>query len=122
MGRPLTANLESLIDNQGIFNIKSNEVPPMYSKQHEIAWMEEVLVPWTRHFKPQCTQIIKRKTGKLKGRSFQIVDRYMLSLKEYGLPLYPPYTEEDLNALKPARTHTLLSPGSLTKTELYSMD
>ena len=119
---PLTPNLESLIEDQGIFNLKSNQVPPMYSKHHETAWLTQILVPWTRHFKPQCTQVITRKSGNLKGKSYRIVERYMKSLKDYDLPLYPPYTESDCNLLKPKRTHTLLYPGSLTRVEEYSMD
>ena len=45
----------------------------------------------------------------------------MKSLTELGLPLYPEYTQDDINYMKPSRTHRLIEPGNYTTYQTFSM-
>ena len=85
----------------------------MYSKNHEICWLTKLLVPWSKaSIRTECMQTITRKSGKFKGQTFEIVQRFMKSLAEIGLPLYPEYEQEDIDCMKPRKSHRLLEPGS----------
>jgi hypothetical protein len=119
----LTKNIDKLIKEQAVLPLKSGQIPPMYAVNHEICWLVQKLVPWSdESFKPECKCMLTRKSGKLKGQSFEIVQRYIGSLKKLGLPLYSKYTPEDIMAIKPARRHNLLKPGNHKEMALFEME
>ena len=120
--KPLTKNLNDLISNQAVLPLKGGSFPPMYARNHEICWLTKLLVPWSESsLRSECMQTITRKSGKLKGQSFRIVQRFMKSLTELGLPLYPEYKQEDIDCMKPHRSHRLLKPGNNIEYQTFSL-
>lgn len=76
------------LQNQGICQLPSGQLPPMYAKMH-LCFNKEKVISWsTDTFKPVCLT------------SVNLVDRFMKSLTHYNLPLYPAYDQEELNNLK----------------------
>lgn len=97
--KPLYAH-DKIIANQGVWTIKSDQVPPMYAKQHMMTFLPQVEV-WSKNFKKQCRNFYTVKGGKNKGAKYCIVDRFMKSLAEYGLPLYPAYKDHEVSIVTP---------------------
>lgn len=100
------------IENQGIAMIKSGQIPPMYSKCHFVNWID-MLEEWSlASMHPLCLVDVEYQTGKRVGEEFVIVDRHMKSLKEYGFPMYPGYSADELKVYQPSSSWKLLAPGS----------
>ena len=105
---PLIPDLEKRLRDFAIIPIKSGQTPWMYSSNH---WMytnnREKLVEWSKILKDKCTEFREIKSGQFKGEKYRVVHRFMRSLKEYDLilypQLYPPYTQEEIDILKPQR-------------------
>ena len=103
---PLFPDLERRLRDFDIIPIKSGQIPWMYSSNH---WMfgknRENLVEWSKVLKDQCCELRKMKSGQFKGQKYRVVHKNMSSLKEYGLVtnLCPPYTQEEIDLLKPLR-------------------
>lgn len=77
-----------IIEEQGIPYIPSGQLPPIYAKLHMVNHKQKV-INFSKTVRPE-----------LLG-SNQLVKRYVPSLKEMGVPLWPPYTPSDLEILKP---------------------
>lgn len=108
LGWRLTKSSESLyfLDNklrdQAVMPLKSNQIPRMYASLHWTHWRDKI-VDFTRNIKNQCVESKRVKSGKDKGKIYDIVHVNMKSLKEYGFPLYNPYIKEEIEILKPNR-------------------
>jgi hypothetical protein len=72
---------------------------PMYAALNVNFHLKQ-LIEWSQIFQPK---VLETKKNKKFGYTYQIVHRYMKSLKEYGFPLYPPYTKEEKEIMKPQK-------------------
>lgn len=100
-------NHDRELREQGVMHLPSGQMPTMWSPNH-LAFHSKTVIPWSQStFKPQCLEV--KNTPKL--GEFIIVHKVMHSLTEYGLPLYPEYSQEELSILRPAREWTLSGIG-----------
>ena len=77
-----------VIEEQGIPYIPSGQLPPMYAKLHMVNHKHKV-IDFSKTVRPELLE------------SSGLVRRYLPSLKAMGLPLWPKYTPEDMEILKP---------------------
>lgn len=99
-----TFNFSDLITEQGVPPLPSGMHPPMYAKLNTIFEdQRNKLVEWSnRTFKSECMSTID-----IKGVTYPVVDRYLLSLKEYEYPLYPEYLQIERDILQPSNVWIL---------------
>ncbi len=87
-----------LFDKQAVIPLPGGMIPPMYARMHLCYFQEKQfnitpetkynLIEWSKaSFKKRC--LVKNKKGN------SIVQRYMESLTDYDLPLYPPYLKKE---------------------------
>lgn len=93
-------SLATQLEEQAPITIKSGQEPPMWAKLHWTNWVDK-LVAFSANFNDACREPLTIKSGKRAGEQFSIVHRSMKSLKQYGFPLYAPYTEAETAILKP---------------------
>lgn len=99
-------DMVEVFDSQAVPNIKSDQVPAMYSTYHKIAWVD-MLEAFSGSFKEVCLV-----GEKIKGRDMQIVPRYMPSLKKMGMiGTYPEYTIREYRIYVPNTEWELSVPG-----------
>lgn len=99
--------VDQVIAQQGVFQLKSGQTPPMYALLHWTNWRPRV-VDFSRYLQPQCLEVRTVRSGEQSGQSFSVVERCMRSLTAYQLPLYPAYSRAEVDLLKPARTWSVL--------------
>lgn len=97
--------IEKWIETQATPLLPSGQHPPMYSTNHSSVFLfsggkNDPLV-FSKHLHPICLVSKTCQGEKNKGRSYSIVQRFMTSLHDYQLPLYPPYTQEEKNIFFP---------------------
>lgn len=115
-GGAMGSELKNVIESQGVPRIKSGQMPPMYGSNHFTLWMDKV-EKWSREsVVDRCLEEVTYRTGKRAGQKFVVVERYMKSLLEYNLPMYPPYTDHETEMHLPRTSWMLLEPGSDTVT------
>ena len=81
------------IETQGVFQMNQWNSMPMYEKIHPMFWNAE-LVEFGRNIKP----VFLAKPNK-KGNVY--VQRYMISLLEAGVGMFPEYRQEEIDILFP---------------------
>lgn len=89
--------IKKSIVEQGIFPLHSigpSPLPPMYGKMHAMHWSDR-LVEFSQNIR-ECFLEKENKKGEI------IVKRYLPSLQEAGVPLFPDYTEEEVRMLYPS--------------------
>jgi exodeoxyribonuclease-3 len=111
------------VKNQSIMRLGGGMLPPIYSANHGMSFLhkkffiygsknpkhgkkadaknqiKETTITWSnKNFKDVCKINRPARNGK---DAYQIVKRYMNSLKEMGLPLYPEYTKKELEIYYP---------------------
>jgi hypothetical protein len=119
VGFRLTESMQPLnnldIENQGVHPLPSGQIPRNYSKNHGSCFLEKrfTLIPdqkdfklnvqeWSqRTFKPELIQTYTRNSGARKGETYKVVPSTLASLKELGLPLYPEYSQIELDLIRP---------------------
>lgn len=106
----LIPGIDSMLDEQAVMPLKSNQTPPMYAKLH---WTNHTakLQEWSRRMRPQTRELKAIMSGNRQGQTFDVVHREMRSLRAYGLPMYPTYTTQERKIVKPRRSWRLLVPG-----------
>ena len=97
---PLIPNLEKLLEEQAVIPLKSFQIPPLYATLHFVNWRNK-LVDFSQHVNEKCLEDRTVRSGQEAGTTYRIVQRHMKSLKEYDFNLYPLYSEQELNILKP---------------------
>jgi hypothetical protein len=108
---PMINGLETLLNNQAVMPLKSNQYPPTYAKLHWTNWRDQ-LQTWSKlMMQPACVESKRVESGKDKGKSYVVVHREMRSLSEYGFPLYPAYNKFERNILQPHKTFQLTPVG-----------
>lgn len=92
-------NYSKLISDQGVMPLPSGQHPPMYAMNNiRYTLQRKGLTQWSENtFKNECTE-----TKNYGGQNLILVHRFMKSLKEYDLPLYKSYSQEELSILKPS--------------------
>jgi hypothetical protein len=96
--QPLFGEILRVCTNQGVPRLPSGQKVPMYAALH---WTYErnrkLLLDWSAAaIKPEL--LVQRE---LKGKTLTVVPRFMSSLKELGLAMYPEYSKEELALLRP---------------------
>jgi exodeoxyribonuclease-3 len=109
--------------NQSIMRLGGGMLPPMYSANHQMSFLrkkfmiygsknpshgkgsddpvKEDLISWSdKSFKAACLIDRPARAG---HPEYKVVKRYMNSLKEMNLPLYPAYTKEELTIYYPQK-------------------
>jgi hypothetical protein len=92
-----------LFDSQAVIPLPGGMIPPMYSQNHIMHWQENEfnLTPETRYNLSEWSEATFRKRCLIKNKKGDpIVSRHMESLKEYKLPLYPPYLKSERKIYK----------------------
>lgn len=105
------------MEKQGIIPLPSGQEPPMYAANHASFFRHKTFRPisnidwkvstveWSNEtFKksgPTGVPITLDHKGKDGKPDYRLVPRYMSSLKHYDLPMYPPYTKEELDLYLP---------------------
>lgn len=102
LGWRLTHSRESLTDtrilrDQGVVQIKSGQIPQIYSSYHLTKRNLPILLRFAEKFREECKE---KKT--IREVTYNIPHQKMRSLREYGLPLYPDYTEDELRMFLPS--------------------
>lgn len=90
-------NIESVLDNQSVARLPSNQIPPMYAKLHWTNWVDKI-EKWSTRMNDKC---VEERYMKTKNKSYRVVHQHMNSLSEYGFKLYPKYTENERKIFKP---------------------
>ena len=115
----LNNNLHVRLTNQAVMPLKSNQTPPMWPKlwnvnshRRLIAWSHAVINP---------TLLITRRR---KDQMIQSCPQTFQSLAEHNLPMYPEYTEREMQIYAPGNSWQLKVPGreNLYKTYYLSDD
>lgn len=107
--RPLfpQEKINTWIQNQSTPLLSSGQHPPMYSSNHSSIFLfrgdKNDPIVFSRNIHPDCIIQQKCKSGKNKDKEYCIVQRFMTSLKEYNLPMYPPYTKEEKQIFFPQK-------------------
>jgi hypothetical protein len=114
------AHLEQSLAKQAAMLTKSGELAPMYRPLNWTNGRKNLVEFCKKHVHPNCLVDREMKSGQHKGKKFKVVDLYMTSLEEYGLPKYEEYSKEEVDLLCPGTEFTLLKPGSDTETDTYS--
>ena len=98
--------LRKLLDDNAIIPLKSGQQPPMYAKLHWTNWVDN-LSTFSKNVKSEFREKKEMKSGKRKGQSYDISQRYMKSLREAGQALYDEYDEIEYNMYIPNRNWIL---------------
>ena len=88
-------NIRRAIQTQGLFQMNQWNSMPMYEKIHPMFWNAE-LVEFGKNIKPEFLA----KPNK-KGNIY--VQRYMISLLEAGIGMFPEYRQEEIEILFPVK-------------------
>jgi len=84
-----STTVQDVIAQQGVPLLPSGQQPPMCAKLHLVNW------------KPRVVEFSKKFVPDIPRDSSGCIPRFLPSLFELGLPLYPPYTTGDLGVLQP---------------------
>lgn len=87
-----------ILSSQGVPHLPSGPFPTMFAPNH-ITFHSKTLIEWSKTFKAQC---LETKSSPKLGQ-YIVIHKVMHSLKEYNLPMYPEYTQEELSILTPTR-------------------
>lgn len=87
--------IQRAIQTQGVFQMNQWKSMPMYEKIHLVFWSDK-LVEFSKNIKP----VFLAKPNK-KGNVY--VQRYMISLLEAGVGMFPEYREEEIAILFPVK-------------------
>ena len=90
-----SAEISKIIDEQGVFPLSLEQMPPMYSKIHMVNWRSRV-EEFSLNFHPQ---FLEQKKLKTETETKPYVMRVMPSLKQTGLELFRPYNDEEKRML-----------------------
>ena len=103
LGFRLTASDQPLYDNkkiiedQGVPQLPGGMPAPVYAARNVNFHLRQ-LIEWSQIFR---SDLLETKKNKKSGNIYQIIPRFMKSLKECQLPLYPPYSNEEKKIMTP---------------------
>ena len=99
--------LRARLEEQAVMPLKSGQVPPMYPTLWWVNWFDKHLAPWSEVSFTDETKVLRARGGAMK----HVVHRHMPSLRTMGLPLYPPYSPDELRMYTPSTYWALRAPG-----------
>lgn len=105
------AALKSLLADQAVMPLKSDQTPPMYAKLHWTNWRDKIQNFSDLNVVKECKTKRKVQSGRDAGTVHFIVPEYMNSLNWYGFRKYKPYSSEEYRMHVPNRSWTVLLPG-----------
>lgn len=94
-------NLRQMLHDKAVIPLKSGQTPPMYARLHLTNWVEKI-VDFSKVMQDKCIETKEIKSGKKAG-VYQIVHRFMKSLKDLDMDIYPAYEEDEIKILIPHR-------------------
>lgn len=120
-------NTEQIIENQGVPLLPSKQHPPMFANNHLSFFKNKKITidPTNKNLKQNIkdwsidtfkSNLLEEKIGK-NGEKYIVVPRFMKSLKEYKLQLYPKYDEYEKKIFQPSNIWLLKEVGKNTRKE-----
>ena len=105
------------IHNQGVLLLPSGQAPRNYSRNHGSVFVEKLFSPipnnkefqvniqtWSENtFQPKLIETFTRKSGNRKGETYKTIPPTLKNLRELELPLYPEYTQDEIQLITPTR-------------------
>ena len=88
--------IRTAIQTQGVFPMNKWTFMPIYDKIHVMFWNDE-LVEFSKNIRPEFLETKPNKKGSI------YVKRYMPSLLESGVGMFPEYSEEEIQILFPQK-------------------
>lgn len=123
----LTKDLLLRLNNQSIIPLPSGQLPPLYSMNH-LSLFRDQTIKWSKETFPEkllerkvgvkTIKTIKDKAEKIKIK-YEIIPRFMKSLKEMKLSLYPLYSKTELSIYIPNSDWELLLYNKELKLKLH---
>ena len=105
------ANLMSKIDDQAVIMLKSGQIGPMHAKLHWVNWVEK-LNKWAVESLDERLLISRTfEKGKHAGETWIVPVEHALSLREYGMEMYSPYSDDEKRLSTPQTSWRVLKPG-----------
>lgn len=100
----------TLLDKQGVMQLKSGQTPPMYAKLHWTNWKPKIVDFTQKNMDPRTVEekAVKSKSSKDAGKSFAVVHMEMKSLFDYGFPMYKRYSQDERSMHVPQKSWKLL--------------
>jgi hypothetical protein len=99
--------IEKWIDDQATPLLPSGQHPPMFSANHSSVFLfrgnRNDPIEFSKKIHHSCLTDKTCMSGKNKDKSYRVVHRFLISLREHNLPMYPPYTKEEKEILFPQR-------------------
>lgn len=93
------------ISDQAVPLLPSDQHPPMYSSNHSSVFLfsngPNDPIVFSKNCHPSCLISKTCNSGKNKGKTYQIVQRHMTSLRDYNIPLFPTYTKQEKQIFSP---------------------
>lgn len=89
--QPLFPDIMNVIEAQGVFPLSLAQVPPMYGKLHAAAWRPQ-LKSFSQNIKPAFLDSTS---------SYTRVKRFMPSLQEADMDMFPVYSQPEIDMLRP---------------------
>lgn len=108
---PTAHGLRTMLEDQAVMSLKSGQTPPMYALLHWTNWVSKIEAFTEANIVDACKELRRVESGRNAGVSYLVVHRYMRSLREYGMPLYPAYKPHEVNMHIPRRRWKVLLPG-----------
>lgn len=92
------------VESQNIMKLPSGQLPAMYSKSHLMFYQNKEFSPIPKRDKVTLkTWSEETFIPQLVNSQKELIPRFLGSLKEYGLPLYSKYSQEELEMYKPSK-------------------
>lgn len=99
--QPLFDDTFERISRGATVRIPSGQEPPIYPQLYWTFWREKLEKWSTLTFKPEVLIQREVESGNEVGKVYTIVPRFMNSLKDMNLWMYPPYEQYELDMLVP---------------------
>jgi hypothetical protein len=112
-------NIDMLLKNQSIMQLKSLQQPPMYAKLHWTNWRNKI-EHFSQNIIDECKEVRVVQSGKDKGKSYHITRRYLPPISELT-KVTNHYTKREFQMYKPNRTWVLLKPFKARLKQSYSL-
>jgi hypothetical protein len=101
--------VEQVMAKQAAPLLKSGQGTAMYAQLHWTNWRDQIET-FSEGLHDVCKEYIEVRSGDHQGEVRHIVARYMSNLEDYGLPMYPAYTEAEKTMHYPHQHWALRPP------------
>jgi len=91
--------------------LKSGQQPPMHAKLHWCNHVEKLNKWAVESLDKRLLECRTFESGKRAGETWIVPVEHALSLREYGMPMYEPYTDDEKRLHVPGKSWRVLKPG-----------